>query len=89
MASRDDNNNDDDYDWYRRDRTNAPDVSVIAERQRTMNERLRKVEKKQGEVDSLMNKGIGGMALLIGAGVFIGWLFAVGGNVLRFLKGVG
>jgi hypothetical protein len=83
------NDDDDDDDWQDRRNGFTPDLSVIADRQRDLSRRVRKLERKQGEVDTLMNKGIGGMALLIGGGVFIGWLFAVGGNVLRFLRGMG
>jgi hypothetical protein len=86
MARADD---DDDDDWQDRRNGFTPDIAVLAERQRDMSRRLRKLERKQGEVDTLMNKGIGGAALLVGLGVFAGWLFAVGGNVLRFLRGVG
>ena len=84
----DDNNNDDDDDvGWRRGHT--PDIAVLADRQRNLSQRVRKLESKQGQVDTMMNKGIGGIALLIGIGVFSGWLFAVGGNLLRFFKGLG
>ena len=85
MARDDDDNNGDD-DW--RDR-HIPDLAVLADRQRNLSQRVRKLENKQGQVDTMMNKGIGGIALLIGIGVFAGWLFAVGGNLLRFFKGLG
>ena len=82
--ARDDDDEDDGDDW--RDR-NIPDLSVLADRQRNLSRRVRKLERKAGEVDSLMKKGVGGATLLIGLGVFVGWLFAVGGNLIRFLKG--
>ena len=84
MARDDD---DDDDEW--RDRRSTPDLAVLADRQRSLSKRVRKLEEKASNVDTLMNKGIGGIALLIGAGVFVGWLFAVGGNLLRFMRGVG
>ena len=77
-------NDDDDEDYLRDHRT--PDLSVLAERQRNILQRLRKLEEKQSEVDTLMNRGMGGIALLVGAGAFIGWILAVGGNVLHMFK---
>jgi hypothetical protein len=79
----DDNGN----DWPRD--TRSPDLAVLADRQRDLQRRVRKLESKQGQVDTLMNKGIGATALLVGVGVLVGWVFAVGGNLVRFFKSMG
>jgi len=82
-ASRD--RDDDDDDRYLRD-ARTPELAVVAERQRDILRRLRKLEDKQSEVDTLMNRGLGGIALLVGAGAFIGWMIALGGNVMQLFK---
>ena len=61
-------------------------VTLLVERQRNMMKRIDEIEKKQQEVSSLMNKGMGGMSAVMMAGVFVGWLFAVGGNVLKWFR---
>ena len=61
-------------------------VTLLIERQRNTMKRLEEIEKKQNEVSSLMNKGMGGMSVVMMVGVFVGWLFAVGGNVLKWFR---
>lgn len=61
-------------------------VTLLVERQRNMMKRVEEIEKKQQEVSSLMNKGMGGMSVVMMVGVFVGWLFAVGGNVLKWFR---
>ena len=57
---------------------------MLAERQRQMLKRLDDLETKQKDMEKLMNRFVGGTALLIGVGVFIGWLFTIGSGVLTF-----
>jgi biopolymer transport protein ExbB/TolQ len=58
----------------------------ISKRQEAQDERMTAIEKKQSELDALLNKGLGAIALITGVGVFIGWLVSIGGNVLRIFK---
>jgi hypothetical protein len=60
-------------------------VTVLLERQRRMQKQLDDLEENQKDMGKLMNRFIGGTALLIGVGVFIGWLFTIGSGVLTFL----
>lgn len=48
--------------------------------------RLTAMEQKQRDLDALLNKGFGAIAFITAAGVFIGWLISIGGNVFRFFK---
>jgi hypothetical protein len=64
----------------------AAEITLLIERQRSLMRRVDELEKKQSEVSSLMNKGIGAMALLMGAGAVIGWLVSVGGNVAKLFR---
>lgn len=52
-------------------------VALLVERLRRLDERLTKVEAKQQEAITLFNRYAGGLAFLIGAGVFIGWIFTI------------
>jgi hypothetical protein len=61
-------------------------LSMLAERQRQMLKRLDEIEKKQQEAEKLVNRYMGGIALLIGVGLFIGWLFTVGSNVWHLFE---
>jgi hypothetical protein len=73
----------------RRPRSSASasaEITLLIERQRGLMKRVDELEKKQSEVSSLMNKGIGAMALLMGAGAVIGWLVSVGGNVVKLFR---
>jgi hypothetical protein len=83
------NDDGDDDAGRRRPRSSASasaEITLLVERQRGLMKRVDELEKKQGEVSSLMNKGIGAMALLMGAGAVIGWLVSVGGNVVKLFR---
>ena len=56
------------------------------ERQRQMLRRLEDMEKSQKEMQTTMNRYIGGSAILVGVGVFVGWLFTIGSGVLTFFQ---
>ena len=61
-----------------------PNLILMAERQRLLTRRMAAVEKKQKEMETMLNRFVGGTAILIGVGVFIGWLFTVGSGVVTF-----
>ena len=54
-----------------------PGLTVLADRQRQMLKRLDVLEKRHEAVETMINRYIGGIALLVAAGVFIGWLFTI------------
>jgi hypothetical protein len=95
MTPPDDNDRDDDDDRDRgvpRSRY-AEAIALLRERQREQlkrmngyDDRIKAIEEKQRSLDALLNKGFGAIALITGAGVFIGWLISIGGNVFRFFK---
>ena len=62
------------------------DVTLLVERQRQMLKRLDEVEKKQASMETMLNRFVGGTALLIGVGVFVGWLFTIGSGYLSIFK---
>jgi tetrahydromethanopterin S-methyltransferase subunit G len=71
----------------------SADIALLHERQRGINKRIDKIEeriealeKKQGEVSTLMNKALGAAAIIMGIGAVIGWLVSVGGNVLKMFR---
>ena len=61
-------------------------LAILVERQRKMQKQLDDLEESQEDMGKLMNRFIGGTALLIGVGVFVGWLFTIGSGVLTFLQ---
>ncbi len=62
-------------------------VTLIVERQRQMLKRLDDLEKKHIEMERMMNRFVGGTALLVGVGVFVGWMFTIGsGYISIFAK---
>ena len=61
-------------------------LAILVERQRKMQKQLDDLEESVKDMGKLMNCFIGGTALLIGVGVFIGWLFTIGSGVLTFLQ---
>lgn len=65
----DDNNNNHD--------PRLPSLSLLVERQRQMLKRLDLLEKRHEAVETMINRYIGGIALLVAAGVFVGWLFTI------------
>jgi uncharacterized protein YlxW (UPF0749 family) len=71
----------------------AEAIALLRERQRTIarriedyDKRITAIEAKQTALDAMLNKGFGAIALITGAGVFIGWLISIGGNVFRYFK---
>jgi hypothetical protein len=71
----------------------AEAIALLRERQRSALRRLDEydkrivaVEERQKSLDALLNKGFGAIALITGAGVFVGWLISIGGNVFRLFK---
>lgn len=76
-----------DRDWDReRDRHstiegNSALIAILQERQLSNIRRLDELEKKQAEYDKLLNRGLGAIGLIAALGVFLSWLFSVGGNL--------
>jgi hypothetical protein len=56
-------------------------LMLIVERQREMLKRLEAVEKKQKDAETLINRYMGGIALLIGVGVLAGWWITIKGGL--------
>jgi hypothetical protein len=67
------------------DNGNATNPLVLAERLRQVLKRLDDVEKKQKEMETMLNRFVGGSALLVAVGVFVGWLITVGSGTLPLL----
>lgn len=65
--------------------SHATNPLVLSERVRQMLKRLDDVEKKQKEMETMLNRFVGGSALLVGVGVFVGWLITVGSGTLSML----
>jgi hypothetical protein len=84
MADDDDNGDDDVI--RRLPRTTSPEITLLAERMRTLSRRVRELEKKQGEVTTMLNKGLGIAAFVMAIGAGIGWLVSIGGNVLKWFR---
>jgi hypothetical protein len=89
----DDNGDDDDRDRGVPRSRYAEAIALLRERQReqlkrmnSYDERIKSIEEKQRALDAMLNKGFGAIALITGAGVFVGWLISIGGNVFRFFK---
>jgi hypothetical protein len=61
-------------------------LTLVIERQNNILRRLKAIETRQENMTSLLNKGAGAVAVVTGAGIFIGWLLAVSGNVWNFFK---
>lgn len=61
-------------------------ATLIVERQRQILKRLDDLEAKQKAMETMMNRFVGGSALLVGAAVFVGWLFTVSGGLHTFFK---
>jgi hypothetical protein len=61
-------------------------LALVIERQNNILRRLKALEIKQETMTSLLNKGAGAFAVVTGAGVVIGWLLAVSGNVWNWFK---
>jgi hypothetical protein len=61
-------------------------VVVMVERQRRMQRQLDELEIRLNDMGKMMNRFVGGTALLVGVGVFIGWLFTIGSGLLTFLQ---
>lgn len=73
-----------DRDWDRRDNPierNSALIAILQERQLSNIRRLDDLEKKQAEYDKLLNRGLGAIGLVAALGVFLSWLFSVGGNI--------
>jgi hypothetical protein len=67
-------------------RSTSPEITLLAERQRQLSKRVRELEKKQGDMTTLLNKGLGAAALLMAIGAGIGWLISIGGSVVRWFR---
>lgn len=79
---------DDDDDYHRHHQIDLErEMAILGDRYKQVVKRLDDLEKKQESVNSLINKGLGGAAALMGIGIFVGWITAVGGNVTSWFKG--
>jgi hypothetical protein len=76
------NNNNNDLEPH----AQQPNLLLLAERQRQMLKRLNDFEKKQKEMETMMNRFVGGTALLVAVGVFIGWLFSISSGIQTFFQ---
>jgi hypothetical protein len=65
---------------------NHDHVTLLAERLQQMQKRLDELETTQKEMQRVINRYIGGSAILVGVGVFVGWLFTIGSGALTFLQ---
>jgi len=70
----------------RYDLSTAQRLALVIERQNNLLSRVKSLEKKQGEISSMMNKAAGALALVAGAGVVIGWLLSVSGHVVSWFR---
>lgn len=64
--------------------TSEQQMTLIIERQNNVLRRLRDVEKKQGEVDTMLNKGIGAASVVMGLGVLVGWMFSISSTFVQW-----
>jgi len=70
----------------RYDLSTAQRLALVIERQNNLLNRVKTLERRQGEISSLLNKVTGALALVSGVGVVVGWLLSVSGNVLSWLR---
>lgn len=70
----------------RYDLSTAQRLALMIERQNSLLRRVAALEKKQGEVSTMINKAAGAMALIAGVGVVIGWLLSVSGHIGSWFK---
>lgn len=63
-----------------------PSLAVLWDRQRQIQRRLDEIETKQKEAEKLVNRYIGGIAILTAVGVFIGWVFTAGSSFLQIFR---
>lgn len=61
-------------------------VTLLVERQREMLKRISSIEDKQKAMEQMLNRFVGGTTLLIGVGVFVGWLFTIGSGYLSIFR---
>lgn len=60
------------------------DVVLLAERQRQMLKRLDEMETRYEKIETMVNRYIGGIALLVGVGVLAGWWMTIKGGLPLF-----
>jgi hypothetical protein len=70
----------------RYDLSTAQRLALVIERQNNLLARVKSLEKKAGEITSMMNKAAGALALVAGVGVVIGWLLSVSGHVVSWFR---
>jgi len=70
----------------RYDLSTAQRLALVIERQNNIMRRLTALEKKAETIGSMINKVAGAMALVAGAGVFIGWLLSVSGHIASWFR---
>jgi hypothetical protein len=70
----------------RYDLSTAQRLALVIERQNNIMRRLKTLERKAEIIGTTFNKVAGAMALVAGAGVFIGWLLSVSGQIASWFK---
>jgi len=70
----------------RYDLSTAQRLALVIERQNNLLHRVRTLERKAEKIGSMINKAAGAMALVAGAGVFIGWLLSVSGQIASWFR---
>lgn len=65
---------------------NTEKITLLIERQQSNMERLDVLERKQQEYDKLLNRGLGAIGLIAMLGVFLSWLFSIGGEFFQFFR---
>lgn len=82
---------DDDDDFPRGNQREM--LTLLRERQRAEKrelenheKRIEAMEKKQAALDAMLNKWLGAIAIISGAGVFIGWLASFGGGISKLFR---
>jgi hypothetical protein len=87
----DDNDDDDELKLpaQRRGLNDHETLMLMLTRVRDHTKRIRTIEKKQGDMDALLNKVLGGVAIVTGVAVFLGWLLSVFGEHIAHIFGRG
>ena len=56
-------------------------ITLIAERQRMVLQRLARIERKNEDNDRMMQRGMGAAAVIVTLGGIVGWLVSIGKNI--------
>lgn len=70
-----------DPDWNLEHLNDRDKITLIAERQRMVLQRLARLEKRTEESDRVMQRGMGAAAVIVTLGAVIGWMVSVGKDI--------